>query len=170
MSQTSFVLPLVRSRRRRGGSHRTGRNRSGRVRLLLLALLAALAVGGAGVAVAWSAASDGSLSLDDLTLSIFGIDVLPRTQEPDPDAIAPLHVGSTPSGATVRLDDFSRGRTPLDLTVRPGSHSIALHHSDAIDVQRNIDVSAEGAALDVQLWRRQPMVLPVLPVFPGHPG
>jgi hypothetical protein len=169
VSQTSFVLPLVRSRRRRGGSgsRRTGRDRSGRIRLLLLAVLAALAVGGAGVAVAWFASSDESLAPDDLTLSIFGIDVWPRTQETNPEAIAPLHVGSSPSGATVRLDGVNKGRTPLDFSVTPGSHSIALHQGGTIDVLRAIDVSAEGTALDVHMWRRQPMVLPGLPVFPG---
>src|SRR5262245_40613399 len=48
--------------------------------------------------------------------------------DPDPAAGAPLAVTSTPSTATVVVDDRELGRTPTTVRVPPGQHRIVVRH------------------------------------------
>jgi hypothetical protein len=82
-------------------------------------------------------------------------------------AVAPLALGSQPEGATVWLDGRQRGATPLELSVEPGRHSIALKQPEAIDQQYSLEVAAGGAALEAVLWRRRPQVSRLRPALPG---
>ena len=96
-------------------------------------------------------------------------DWLPPTTPIDAgvEGSAPVHVESTPSGAEVRIDGIRRGQTPASLGLSPGSHVLTLRHPNAIGAVRSIDVPAEGTDLTVSLWRRQPDILPLRPVYPG---
>ena len=78
-----------------------------------------------------------------------------------------VHLESTPSGAEVRIDGIRRGQRPAVLGLSPGSHALTLRHPNAISAVRSIDVPAEGTDLTVSLWRRQPDILPLRPVYPG---
>lgn len=92
-----------------------------------------------------------------------------RHSSPPPDTVGstPLSVTSQPPGAEVRLDGRPVGRTPLTLLTTPGAHTIALHHSGFLDVERSLDVAADGAALDQRLWRSDPIVQRLRPIYPG---
>jgi hypothetical protein len=81
--------------------------------------------------------------------------------------IAPVQVASTPSGAEVRIDGIRRGQTPASLALSPGTHELRLRHPNAIGAVRSIDVPAAGTDVAVSLWRRQPDILPLRPVYPG---
>src|SRR5437879_7752590 len=96
-------------------------------------------------------------------------DLLPRTTAFDAGAegSAPVQVESSPSGAEVRIDGIRRGQTPAVLGLSPGTHVLTLRHPNAIGTVRSIDVPAEGTDLAVSLWRRQPDILPLRPVYPG---
>jgi hypothetical protein len=83
------------------------------------------------------------------------------------EGTAPVQVASTPSGAEVRIDGIRRGQTPAVLGLSPGTHELILRHPNAIGTVRSIDVPAEGTDLTVSLWRRQPDILPLRPVYPG---
>ncbi len=80
---------------------------------------------------------------------------------------APVQVESTPSGAEVRIDGIRRGQTPAVLGLSPGTHVLKLRHPNAIETVWSIDVPAQGTDLAVSLWRRQPDILPLRPVYPG---
>jgi hypothetical protein len=82
-------------------------------------------------------------------------------------AAAPLALGSQPEGATVWVDGRQRGATPLELSVEPGLHSVALKQPEAIDQQYSLEVGAGGASLDAVLWRRRPQVSRLRPALPG---
>lgn len=82
-------------------------------------------------------------------------------------AAVPLAVHSHPAGAALWLDGHERGTTPLDLQVEPGVHTVALKQQNALEQQYAVDVGATGAALDVGLWRRQPVVSRLRPALPG---
>jgi hypothetical protein len=82
---------------------------------------------------------------------------------------APVHIASTPSGAQVSIDGARYGseKTPLDVRLSPGQHSLSLEHPDALEDNRTIHIAEDGAVVDVVLWRRQPDVVPLRPVYPG---
>jgi hypothetical protein len=61
----------------------------------------------------------------------------------------------------------SGGQTPATLGLAPGSHVLTLRHPNAISGVLSIDVPAEGTDLTVSLWRRQPDILPLRPVYPA---
>jgi hypothetical protein len=84
-------------------------------------------------------------------------------------AVAPLALASQPAGATVWLDGRQRGATPLELSVDPGVHSVALKpkQPDALDQQYSLQVGEAGASLDAVLWRRKPQVSRLRPALPG---
>ena len=79
----------------------------------------------------------------------------------------PVHIDSTPSGAQVSIDGARSGRTPLDLRLSPGQHSLSLEHPDAFAEDRALQVAEDGAVFNVALWRRHPDVVPLRPVYPG---
>ncbi|MGI8446812.1 MAG: PEGA domain-containing protein, partial [Streptosporangiaceae bacterium] len=79
-----------------------------------------------------------------------------RLATPPPTPVAstvPLTISSTPSGATVLVDDQPRGLTLATVDVVPGPHVVTFQASDAIAETRPLDVGADGAHLDVSLWR-----------------
>jgi len=80
---------------------------------------------------------------------------------------APIHIDSSPAGAQVRVDGASAGKTPLDLRLEPGQHTLSLQHPEALDDDRTLHVGATGATVAVDLWRRPPAVLALRPVYPG---
>jgi len=79
----------------------------------------------------------------------------------------PTHIDSSPAGAQVRVDGASAGKTPLDLRLEPGQHTLSLQHPEALDDDRTLHVGATGATVAVDLWRRPPAVLALRPVYPG---
>ncbi len=82
-------------------------------------------------------------------------------------AAVPLQLASQPPGASIWLDGRERGRTPLDVLVDPGVHSVVLKTPDTLDSQYAVQVGAEGAVLDALLWRRQPTLRRLRPTLPG---
>ena len=80
---------------------------------------------------------------------------------------APIHMDSSPAGAQIHIDGSSAGKTPLDLHLEPGQHTLSLQHPDALDDERTLQVGATGATVAVDLWRRRPAVLALRPVYPG---
>ena len=58
-------------------------------------------------------------------------------------------------------------KTPLDVRLSPGQHSLSLEHPDAFEDDRPLHVAEDGAVVDVALWRRHPDVVPLRPVYPG---
>jgi hypothetical protein len=79
----------------------------------------------------------------------------------------PLAVSSQPSGALMWLDGQERGSTPSLMNVAPGTHTLRLETRDALESQYAVQVGAEGAALDAQLWRRQPRLTRLRAALPG---
>jgi hypothetical protein len=83
---------------------------------------------------------------------------------------APLALTSRPPGAGVWLDGQAHGRTPAQLSVEPGMHTLVLkppNGRDALDGQYALDVPLEGARLDAVLWRRRPSLTRLRPALPG---
>ncbi len=83
------------------------------------------------------------------------------------DGHAPVHLDSAPSAAMVSVDGRSRGQTPLDTWLTPGQHTLSLDQPDSLAEQQTIDVADSGASVHIDLWQRQPQVVPVRPVYPG---
>jgi hypothetical protein len=79
----------------------------------------------------------------------------------------PIHIGSSPVGAQVRIDGASAGTTPLDTRVSPGQHELGLQHPDTLDDVRTLQVTNDATSIDVGLWRRGPDVVAIRPVYPG---
>jgi hypothetical protein len=79
----------------------------------------------------------------------------------------PLELHSRPPGAAVWLDGRERGRTPLEVLVAPGAHSVVFKAADAVDGEYALDVGAEPAELDARLLRRQPTLTRLRPTLPG---
>ena len=93
-----------------------------------------------------------------------------RADAGQPGGAVPLGLTSRPPGAAVWLDDRERGRTPLQLAVEPGAHSVVLRPPDgrdALDGRYALQVTAGAAALDAVLWRRQPGLTRLRPALPG---
>jgi hypothetical protein len=128
-----------------------------RIRAVLLALFG---VGIAAVA-GWMLAGGTLPSADTLV------------GQPDPAALESsaggilIHLGSTPSGAAVRIDGTPRGKTPLDISLAPGQHSLSLQHPEALDIEQPLQVAEGGASVDIGLWRRRPDVVLLRPAYPG---
>ena len=83
------------------------------------------------------------------------------------DGRAPVHLDSTPRGAAVRIDGTSSGQTPLDTWLSPGQHTLGLEQANSLAEQQTIDVADGGSSVHIDLWQRQPQVVPVRPVYPG---
>jgi hypothetical protein len=77
-----------------------------------------------------------------------------------------LAVTSQPAQATVVLDGHERGKTPLDISVAPGTHALILKHPDTLDEQRQLSVSSD-TSVSVSLWRRRPDAVQLRPAYPG---
>jgi len=128
----------------------------------LRVVLPALGAVGTAAVAGWLLAGGGPPSTDR---------VLGR---PDSAALAsasgaPVHVNSSPFGAEVRIDGaaYRNQKTPLDLRLEPGPHTLSLHHPDALDDERVLDVGEPGATVVADLWRRRPGVVPLRAVYPG---
>ncbi|MDQ6673258.1 MAG: PEGA domain-containing protein, partial [Chloroflexota bacterium] len=80
---------------------------------------------------------------------------------------APVHIDSSPPGAQVRIDTRSSGRTPLDVRLEAGQHTLSLKAPDVLDHEESIQVAETGATVDIGLWRKRPDVAAVRPVYPG---
>ena len=83
---------------------------------------------------------------------------------------APLALTSRPPGAGVWLDGEARDRTPAQLSVQPGPHTLLLKPPDGRDALEGhyaLDVPLDGASLDAVLWRRRPSVTRLRPALPG---
>jgi hypothetical protein len=158
-------IPLRGARRRAlaGASHRPARQRRSPTRPLerIRNLLPALCGIGVAAVAGWLLAG-GSLPS---ARTLFG-QLEPAAVETSAGG-APLHLDSTPSGASVRIDGTTHGRTPLDTWLSPGQHSLSLQHPDALDDDQPLQVADSGASVNITLWRRQPDVLPLRPVYPG---
>jgi PEGA domain len=99
--------------------------------------------------------------------AIFVIWGVPRGDAAASVVRAPLTIASRPSNAQVWLDGREQGRTPLQLEVTPGTHTVQLTASQALDVQYVVQVGDAGAVLDAVLWRRQPALMRLRPTLPG---
>jgi PEGA domain len=80
---------------------------------------------------------------------------------------APLVITSTPDGAHVLVDGTDQATTPASLELAPGPHALTLRAPGAIAEQRQVELGAAGAALDVRLWRARPLVRSLQPTLPG---
>jgi hypothetical protein len=138
--------------------HRLLRSRFKRIRAV------APAVCGIGIAavVGWLLAGGGLPSAQVL----FG--------EPAPPAGSSsggtlVHIDTSPSGAQLRIDGakYGFGKTPLDVRLSPGQHSVNLEHPDTLDDDRALSVTETGATVEMALWRRHPDVVALRPVYPG---
>lgn len=79
-----------------------------------------------------------------------------------------LQVRSDPAGALVEIDGQERGRSPLSLSVAPGTHNVRLSQAGFFDTTYSIHAGApDGATLSSTLWRQTPRLLPLRPTFPG---
>jgi hypothetical protein len=127
--------------------HHRSKKRLERIRTVLPAVC------GIGVAAVtgWMLAG-GSLPA---TETLFG--QLPADAEPSAGGASVL-LSSAPSGAVVRVDGATRGKTPLDLRLLPGQHTLSLQHPDALNDDQPLLVPDTGAHVDVPLWRRRPDV------------
>src|SRR5947209_7019428 len=117
---THFPSPPRRARARAGRWPAHRRLWTHRVERLRGVLLTLCGIGIAAVA-GWMLAG-GDLSS---TQVLFG--------QPDAAALpssgrAPVHVETSPSGAQVRMDGTTYGKTPLDLRLSPGQHTLNLQH------------------------------------------
>jgi hypothetical protein len=88
------------------------------------------------------------------------------------DAVAggtplPLELTSRPAGAGVWLDGRERGRTPLELSLEPGPHSVLLRANDMLEATYAVPSAAEPRALEAVLLRRIPKVVRVRSTLPG---
>ncbi len=165
MARSGIVLPLAHARHRVVRRRGSGRPRGRRVRLSLLVL--AVVLTGSVAFVLWAYLTRDDFPIDGLSTSTFGLDLGSSETNSDPSAVSLLRISTSPASATLGVDGATKGRTPLDMRVAPGSHLIAIHHPDAVDESRSIDVGSEGVDLNVALWRRSPKVTLVLPPFPG---
>lgn len=81
------------------------------------------------------------------------------TQKPVPAKVAasqPLTIKSTPTGATVRLNGLQVGKTPLYLSVAPGTYKLLVSRPGYSSVTRTIIVKAgKAVSLNVTLNQRQ---------------
>jgi hypothetical protein len=90
-------------------------------------------------------------------------DLLPVKPVPiDPDPV-PLDIQSSPSGASVYLDDRLRGHTPLTVGVTPGPHQLELDRKRY--TRARVEVRAPGRV--VVPLERPPATLRVLSTPPG---
>ena len=149
---------LARSRRpgRPTRRHSSGRRRLEHVRAVLPALCAI----GTASAVGWMLAG-GNLPSSEI---LFG--------QSQPTAVesssgTPVHIDSSPTGAQVHVDGANSGKSPLDVRLSPGQHTLSLQQPEALDDERTIQVAETGANVDIGLWRRRPDVVAVRPVYPG---
>ena len=132
-------------------------------RVLVLGLVLALTLPGASLGGWVLAGGDLAPLIGPATAALASLPVvgdLVGGPVPTPGS-APVHLASQPTGATVWLDGRERGRTPLDLAVVPGAHTVVLRQTDSLDNVARVDVPPEGRALDVALWRRRPEVKPL---------
>src|SRR5207237_9603545 len=120
------------------------------------------AVCGIGVAAVggWMLAGSGLPSADELIGQV------------EPAAVesssgAPVHVDSSPAGAQVHIEGHNYGKTPMDVRLSPGEQRLSLQHPDALDDEQTLHVAETGATVDVGMWRRQPDVMALRPVYPG---
>lgn len=81
------------------------------------------------------------------------------TRKPAPAKVAvslPLTIKSTPTGATVRLNGLQVGKTPLYLSVAPGTYKLLVSRPGYSSVTRTIIVKAgKAVSLIVTLNQRQ---------------
>jgi hypothetical protein len=69
-----------------------------------------------------------------------------------PIATQPLTIESTPSGATVQLNARRVGKTPLTLSVAPGTYKVTLSRPGSVSLTRTITVQeGKAASLSVEL-------------------
>jgi len=81
------------------------------------------------------------------------------TRKPAPTKVAvslPLTIKSTPTGATVQLNGLQVGKTPLYLSVAPGTYRLLVSRPGYSSVTRTIIVKAgKAVSLNVTLNQRQ---------------
>jgi hypothetical protein len=78
-----------------------------------------------------------------------------------------VRLDSTPSGADVRVDGKRRSQTPTLLSLSSGSHSLVIKKSDSLEHVQPLEVAANGTAVSIHLWRREPDIISIRPVLPG---
>ncbi len=76
-------------------------------------------------------------------------------------SLTPVALTSTPSGATVRIDDASVGVTPLSMMMPRGSHDLVVELPGFAEHEGSLDVQgAERVAQEVTLVRLEPETKP----------
>ena len=80
---------------------------------------------------------------------------------------AALEVSTTPSGASLLVDDQPHGVVPTMVALAPRTHTVTLEAPDALPQTRQVVVTPSGTRLDVTLWRSHPTVQYLRPVLPG---
>ncbi|MEE2787419.1 MAG: PEGA domain-containing protein [Myxococcota bacterium] len=85
-----------------------------------------------------------------------------KAPPPAPKALS-VEVRSTPTGAAVKLDNVSKGRTPVSFNVKPGSHTVSIEKAGFEAVSRKISVLDKSMKLNIKL---KPGVKPVVAAAP----
>jgi len=135
------------------------RLRRGRFRWIRLAL-AVLVCGAAAGCGGWVLAGGDPLATtvpDWMALSTDSVGAGDRAQ---------LKITSEPDGATVVVDGHQRGKTPISLVVSKGPHTLVLKYPQALDDQRQVNVSTD-TDISVSMWRRRPDAIQLRPAYPG---
>jgi hypothetical protein len=87
-----------------------------------------------------------------------------------PTAILPtagIRVTTNVGDPTVEVDGQPQGTSAGSLTLPLGRHRVVVERPDAVAEEHDIDLTADGAAFDVPLWRAQPVVHTLKPSLPG---
>jgi len=79
-----------------------------------------------------------------------------------------IEVTSDPSGASIKLDGRTSGRTPARIRVTSGDHAVELALSGHATVTRQVSVATGRTSVVVaQLWQRSATVTALRPPLPG---
>jgi len=138
-------------------------------RLSALVMLVAFAIASTAGA-AWLLAGGDASSIVGAALPLRSAGSLTPSQRSGPAPVAgrvPLRVASQPADARVLVDGHDLGATPLATAVATGPHSVTVRRNGTLDATCDLDVPAQGAALDVALWRAQPTAVKLRPAYPG---
>ncbi len=80
---------------------------------------------------------------------------------------AGIRVTTNVGDPTVQVDGQPQGTSAGSLTLPLGRHRVVVERPDAVAEERDIDLTAVGATLDIPLWRAQPVVHTLKPGLPG---
>jgi PEGA domain len=75
---------------------------------------------------------------------------------------AGVHIGSTPAGAAVRINQVRVGDTPLETQLAPGQPSLSLQYTDALENEQTITAADTPISIDSVVLAEGRYVAPFL--------